>query len=312
MNNVINSLTIVFPLLFYMLVGVGVRKTQVLDKSAMLQINSLIFKLFLPLSIFNNISASESGDISLGPVLIYATFFLVLVFFASWFLFARIEKKRERRGVMIQNAFSSNFALFGMSLSMLILDGKGTGLTETLIAITLPIINIMVVIILQFYGTVKTNSRQIARGIMSNPLIIAAVLGVLFRLSGLVIPAWFNQPLLAMGRIASPLALIVLGGQFNFHRSSKYVRELILGVSLRLIIVPVLALLGAIMLGFRGEVLVAYLALFASPVAVSSHLLAQQMGGDHELAAQLLVYTSVFCIFTLLIFIFILKQFTFI
>lgn len=312
MNNLLLSFATVFPMFLYMLVGVGVRKAKVLDQSAMKQVNTLVFKIFLPLSIFNNIYASEAGDVNPGPVMLYAVAFTLAIFALAWFVFARLEPSRERRGILIQNTFRSNFVLFGMPLSLLLLQGRGTGITEILIAVMIPLFNILAVVILQYYGEGKTNLSKVLRGIVTNPLIIAAVLGILAKAFELTIPTWLNGPFRSMGAVATPLALIVLGGQFNFRRTGDYIPQLVAGVSARLLIVPVLALGGAILLGFRGEVLIAYLALFASPVAVSSYTMAQQMGGDHELAGQLLVYTSVFCSFTLFVLIFLLKQFAFI
>ncbi|NLY35775.1 MAG: AEC family transporter [Tissierellia bacterium] len=312
MNNLIDTFVTIFPLVLYMLVGVGVKKAKILDDSAMQQINSLVFRLFLPLSIFNNIYSSELGDVNPGPVVLYALIFNVVLFILAWIYFARFEKIRARRGVMIQASFRSNFVLFGMSLSMLLLDGTGTGIIEILLAVIIPLFNVMAVLALQYYGEEKTSPAKILRGILVNPLIIAVLIGLLVKTGGIVIPSYLKGPIASMGEIASPLALIVLAGQFNFHQSADYMSELIIGVSVRLIIVPVLALLGAILLGFRGEVLIAYLALFASPLAVSSYTMAQQIGGDHELAGQVLVYTTVFCSFTIFAFIFFLKQFAFI
>lgn len=101
----------------------------------------------------------------------------------------------------------------------------------------------MSVLALQYYGEEKTSPAKILRGILVNPLIIAVLIGLLAKTLGLVIPSYLKGPIASMGEIASPLALIVLAGQFNFHQSADYISKLIIGVSVRLIIVPVLALL---------------------------------------------------------------------
>ena len=69
----------------------------------------------------------------------------------------------------------------------------------------------------------------------------------------------------------------------------------------------VMLTLGAL-LGYRGDTLVPILAIFGAPIAVSSYTMAEQMDGDGELAASLVVLTTAFSILTMFLFIFALKQ----
>ena len=50
------------------------------------------------------------------------------------------------------------------------------------------------------------------------------------------------------------------------------------------------------------------IALFASPTAVSSFTMAQQMDGDSQLAGQLVVFGSLFSILTIFLWVFSFKQ----
>ena len=105
---------------------------------------------------------------------------------------------------------------------------------------------------------------------------------------------------------ASPIALIALGGQFKFKALKDMVKDVTIGVVGRLVIAPII--------GFSTLFLVAYIipgfsvdnayipgmiGLFASPAAVSSVVMAAQMRGDDMLASQLVVWSSVFSIFTI-------------
>ena len=53
----------------------------------------------------------------------------------------------------------------------------------------------------------------------------------------------------------------------------------------------------------------ALIAMFSTPVAVSSVVMTEQSGGDGQLAAQLVVWTSILSIFTMLVITFTLKTF---
>ena len=72
-----------------------------------------------------------------------------------------------------------------------------------------------------------------------------------------------------------------------------------------LIIVPLIALFAAMYMGFTGESFACLIVVFGSPVAVSSFAMAQQMGGDENLAGQLVVVTSAFCILTLFVWVYV-------
>ena len=108
--------------------------------------------------------------------------------------------------------------------------------------------------------------------------------------------------------MATPLALIALGGSFTFTAVKGNIPILSWAVVLRLIVIPVAALGIGALIGFRGAQIVALLSMFASPTAVSSYTMAQQMDGDSDLAAQIVVFTSAFSILTMFLLIFTLKS----
>ena len=64
-------------------------------------------------------------------------------------------------------------------------------------------------------------------------------------------------------------------------------------------LIPAVTLLPAVLLGFRGVALASLLPVFASSTAINSFTMAQQMGGDAELAGNIVVGTSALCSLTL-------------
>ena len=157
-----------------------------------------------------------------------------------------------------------------------------------------------------FSDAENKNLKSALLGIVKNPLILSifaglAVLGiralfvewgVTFRLSG--VPAIY-ETLKYLSNAATPLALIVLGAQFEFSAISSMKREIILGTLVRTVCVPLLGL-GIAYLAFAdtfsGAQFASLVAIFATPVAVSSVPMAQEMGADAELAGQLVVWTT--------------------
>lgn len=105
--------------------------------------------------------------------------------------------------------------------------------------------------------------------------------------------------------IATPFALLVLGGQFEFSAVKSLLKEIVVGTTWRIVIAPILGIGCAISLVKCGIVswgineFPALVALFGSPVAVSSAVMASSMHADEQLATQLVVWTSVFSIATI-------------
>ena len=190
-------------------------------------------------------------------------------------------------------------------------------------AIMVPVFNMLAVIGLSIFNTngEKPNFKKVLLGIAKNPLILSIFAGlaslgiraifvnygITFRLSN--IPA-IHTTLKYLSNIATPLALLVLGAQFEFSAIPSLKREIISGVILRSVVVPVLGI-GVAYLAFRhvfsGAQFAALVAVFCTPVAVSSVPMAQEMGADAELAGQLVVFTTVTSALTVFIASFLLK-----
>ena len=105
------------------------------------------------------------------------------------------------------------------------------------------------------------------------------------------------------------MALLCLGAQFEFSAIRSMKKEIICGVALRTVIVPTLALgIAYLFFDFTAGMFAAMIAAFATPVSVSSAPMAQEMGGDVQLAGQLVVWTTLLSVATQFIAAFLLKS----
>ena len=108
--------------------------------------------------------------------------------------------------------------------------------------------------------------------------------------------------------------LMMLGGQFTFSAVKGMKRQIILGTVARIVLAPVLALGVGYALSRSGVLSLgapeyaSFIALFASPVAVSSAIMAREMKNDDTLAGQLVVWTSVGSVLTLFLFAFVFRS----
>jgi len=306
-----------------MLVGMLCRRLKMFDDHFVSKGNNLVFRVFLPVLICKNIMGASSVDASAAKVFLYVVITVTALFLILFAVVPLIEKDNRKRGVMIQAIGRSNYALFGIPLVTLLFPNEDVSIASILVLATVPLFNVYSTIALQVYNLPenlqeKKNGEEekqrkkkaaihIIKGIVLNPLIIASVLGfILFKLQ-VSFPSPIEKTISNLSSIATPLALFLLGGSFEFSKIQGNLKQLIICVVGKLVISPLIFVTLAAILGLRGPALGAILITFASPAAASSFPMAQQMGGDAELAAEHIVFSSALSVFTVFLFIFVLK-----
>ena len=143
---------------------------------------------------------------------------------------------------------------------------------------------------------------------MTNPLIIGVVVALPFMFWQIELPLVADKTLTYLKNLVTPIALISLGSTVKLKSFEGRVRCALLSACGRTLFVPAVMVTIAALVGFRASALGTILILFGAPTAVSSYIMAKNMNSDHELAGQILLLTTLMCLFTIFIFIFILKS----
>lgn len=295
------SFNAIAPIFILMFLGYLLKRLKVADKKGFDTINKLVFKIFLPVLLFYNVYKTDIGNIFDARLIGFVVIGVVLTFLVGYFVVIACTKDNAKRGVMLQGFFRSNFAILGIPLVGYICGEGSGGLASMMVAVVIPVFNILAVIALErFRGTQsKLNFLRLLKGIITNPLIIGCLAGLAFFLTGIKLPGIVEKSVKDISSVATPLAIIVLGSEFEFSAVKGCLKEIVISVFTRLVLLPLVMLTAAVKLGFSGEALACILVIFAAPVAVSSFAMAQQMDGDEQLAAQLVVISSALCLITL-------------
>ncbi len=309
MENIIFSANVVLPLLLMMAVGYVVRQLKWISGTEAIHFNALAFQIFLPALLFNNVRNSSLESLSNVRLFAFVIIGSLAAFAIAALVVPYIESENPRRGVMIQGIARTNYSLFGIPLLSMLMPEADIGIASILVAVIIPIYNIVSVIVLTCYGSGKANFKNICINLVKNPLIIATLSGIVFLLNGWTLPTAVDSAFLSMGNVATPLCLFLLGANFEFKKLNAVLKQTVITVIGRLIVVPAIALGLAIALGFRGVDLACIMIVFSSPTAVSSYTMAEKMGGDAPLASAVVIFTSFLCIFSLFFIILILKTF---
>ena len=302
------SANAVLPMCLIMALGYGTRRLGWIRREEISAINKIAFRIFLPCLLYYNVYCSDLSG-SFDPLLmVYAVGGVLLTFGLSLGYTLLTEKLPERRGVMIQGMFRSNYVIMGIPVATALLGADQLGTVSILIAVVVPLFNMLSVVVLEVFRGQKPKPLHILGQIAKNPLVIGSVLGILTLAAGIRLPHILEQTIQNISAIASPLQLFLLGAFFQFSGLKTYRRELVTVSAAKLIVAPGLFLgLGAL-LGFRGVAFVSLIGVFASPTAVNSFTMAQQMGGDAELAGDIVVTTSAVSILTMFLWIFLFKS----
>lgn len=309
MENLIFSFNVVLPIFLLMIFGTFLRKIGMFDEVFLKKANNFAFKVLLPMLLFNNIYKSHISDTVNLSLIVFAISIIVGIVGILFIIVPKFEKDNRNRCVIIQGLYRSNFVLFGVPLSRNIFGDSNIATVTTLVAIIIPLYNFLAVIILDWYSNDKSDYKKTIISIIKNPLIIGSVLGILASVLNLKLPAFAEEVVSDMAGMATPLALMVLGGEIEISNITKNLKFITVVTFGRLIAVPAIAVTLAVLFGYRGVELGALFSMVSPSCAVSSYTMAQQYDCNYELAGQLVFVSTLLCPLTIFIFIYFMKTF---
>ena len=330
------SFNAVMPILLMMMLGYFLRSVHFADEAFFKKANTLVFKVFLPVLLFVNVYEIESLSKVNWGVVVYTVAIVVVLCLTGLVLTKLLFRERSKIGPLCQCSFRSNYAIIGIPLAEALGGSEAVGFACVLSAAAIPMFNILAVIILSHYSdddhsaSVKDTLKMTA----TNPIIICVLLGVIVIAIRSALPLnsegevvfsimrdmpFFYSALKTIAKGTTALALIVLGARFDFSKVSSLLGEITFGTVMRLLIAPLVGIGTGMLISANTNLInltsveyPALISLFASPIAVSSAVMVGEIGGDEQLAGQLVVWTSVFSMFTMFGIIFTMKTFGFI
>lgn len=285
-------LNAVLPLFLVMGLGYIARCTGAISRTDVPKINKWAFKFFMPIMLFYNIYTSDLSVAAQPKIIIFAVVCVLVLYGLSFGFVMLAEKNDNMRGVMIQGIYRSNFVIMGIPLAAQLVEGADLGPVVILVAVVIPIFNVLAVITLEIFNGTKPSVGKMLLDVLKNPLIIGIAAGIVVQLIGLKLPEAVESAANMIGKAASPLMLFLLGAFFEFKGIGTYKKQLAAVCIGRLIVVPAIFLAVSVLCGIRGVELAAMIAIFGSPTAISSFTMTQQMGGDSALAGDIVVFTS--------------------
>ncbi len=316
MVSLILGLNVVFPLLTYMAIGYGIKKINWISDKTIDEMNKLVFYVFLSVTLFLNAYNVEREVLQQKENLMLVAlslFVLAVIIIVANLVCNRANVTKARKAVLLQGTFRSNLALFGLAVNTSIYGEVNSGYIAILIAVLVPVYNIVSVFLFSNAHSdnsvsTSTNNKTISYkkvfvGVLKNPLVVASVLGIIFTLLNIQLPGLILGTLNGLSRVATPLAFVLLGAGIVFGNMAKNKKAIISTTFAKLIIVPLFAVGLALLLGYRGEPLVAVMCCFASPLAVASYTMAVEENVEPDLAGEIVAVSTCASVVTIFLFI---------
>ena len=308
MESFLVAVNAVVPFLVYISLGFGVKKLGIVDEGFMGRLNQVVFRVLFPFLMFYNMYQIDPEFVLNVRVLALGTGMLLGQILVLFVTVPRIVPGNPQRGVVIQAIYRSNFVLFAIPLTASVFGEENTTLASMMVAIIIPIYNVVAVFVLEYFRGGKMRLPVVLRNVCTNPLILGAMTGLVFFFLQIHLPACIVKPISQFAGMTTPLALFVLGGTLHFSKIRGNAKYLVPALGLKMVLFPVVVLALAVTAGFNSVERFVLFTMFATPVAASSYPMAQNMGGDGELAGEFVVVSTVASIVTIFLWVFALKQ----
>lgn len=308
LNSLLVALQVVLPMAITMGVGSLVRTVGVVKREDMGPLNKLIFKVLMPCLLFKNIYHIDFSSNSYPKELAFIIAAMLVVFVFAVVVPRRLIKDPKQAASVGQAVFRCNYVLFGVAVTESIYGAGNAGLTALIGSLVVPGTSALSVVLLEMARNQKASVKQLARSVLSNPLVISAILALSIRFLNIRVPEVIISVVESLAGTATAISFISLGVSLNISELRQNRYPMLVGVSLRMLLLPLLFLPVVIALGFRRESLCALMIFFSSPTAISSYPMAAAMDADGPLAGQLVCITTLVSVVTMFILVFLLKS----
>ncbi len=309
MSNLIFTANIVAPVFLIIFLGIFLRWRGLLPLDFNSMTSKLVFNVAMPALLFQKLSSIPFSQIFNPKLILFIIAALCVMFGLSWIVSLFFTKNGKDQGTFIQASFRGNFAILGFALINNAFGADALGYAAIVLAFIMPLYNVLSII-----GLTVPLHREQSLGllhtfvtIVTNPLILAAVIALPFSIFQWPVHPVVTQTIDYLAGLTLPLALIGIGSTLSFHSVIGDKRLTAAATAMKIIVVPLICVPTAIWFGFRGQNLGILFFMFAAPSAIASYIMAEALGSNGRLAANIVLVSTIASLFTISLGIFILR-----
>lgn len=285
-----------FPLIALIVMGYIVKRTVFVEDSFWKNAEKINYYVFFPVMLFSNLAEADIKLNAIQNVIATISIVFILALIALYILKAVYKTRTQQFGVYVQSNLRFN-SYIGLAVVASLFHQQGMTVFAILLVLGIPIVNVFSVLALTNSG--QMNPLQVGISLLKNPLILGALIGGAFNLSGLQLWGGLSAFIKQLAVCSLPLGLMCVGAALNFKGLGSNLLSLWVNTFSRLVIMPLLAYFTCIFLNIPQLEMQVLVLFFALPTASSSYILTKVLGGDSQLMAGVISLQTVVAAFTL-------------
>jgi hypothetical protein len=307
----ITTLSAIAPVFLIIATGHLLFSTKIVDASVWSAIEHICFYLLFPFLIIRTLSRANLDSV---PVVDFLVVLVVAILGMATILIliqAFVWQRYPQSGPSFSSVFQGATRFHGFVAIAVIgplYGDTGVTLAALALAIMVPLLNVISVIVLTVYGRNDSNPEvaAILTKIVTNPLIIACGVGLLFNHFGIPNILFDTVDIIGSGGLG--LALLAVGAGMKLDHAAQHKMLLAIAVVTRLIGMPIMVIAMSWLVGLDGVARTVAIIAGAVPTASSAYVMARKMGGNAELMSGIVTFQVIAAFFTLPLFVYIADQ----
>ncbi len=291
----LNVIEIVLPVFLVIGIGFAIRRVGLVDSNFFTQVNKLVYYVCLPLLLVYKIGGADFSS-TFNFKLVIATSAGVACCFCIAYLYAKWRAfPAAVHGSFCQGSFRGNLAYIGLAIVYNAYGDIGLTRAGILLGFLVPVLNLFAILALVLpQQRQQTSFKEIIKEIISNPLILASLAGLLWSFLQLPIPTILDRTLSIATGMTLPLALISIGGSFTLASVKGDIWKAALAAAIKLLVLPLITGIFMVFFNISGLDFAIGLLMAGAPTAVATYIMACRMGGDGDLAGTIVMVATSF------------------
>jgi len=298
----VEALKTTLPIFIVIATGYFIKIGNILKEETAEGLNKLAYYIGIPIIIFTSLIENKISEIfSLKLIILFYIIFILFIFviFLAYY-FTKLDMKIK--GAVIVSSYRCNSAFVGFPIILSAFGTLAVAKAGLMIAFLMPLTVFSTVLIFKFFDpdSAEIPRKKLLLGLISDPLILAAILGIIISYFDIDLPVIIDSVLDIFSGMAVAIALISIGASFKFIHIKENIKLILIASLSNLVLLP---LLGLILSSFvfkisdidRNIICI----LLATPLAVSAFIMGKEHNSDFNLMSSVLIISTIISAFTI-------------
>lgn len=291
----------ILPIFLTVALGAFLKRLPIFTGDFWSGLNQFGYYVLFPALLFTTLARADFSDLAAGGIGT-ASFLGVLALsaltMALWFPLKKAGVGSPAFTSLFQTSTRWN-GFMALAIADKLAGLEGMAVIALMMTVNIIPLNIINVFVLVWFSGEDRNITAMIRKIVTNPLVLASLLGIVFNFGGIPVyePVFVTMDLMA--RAALGMGLVLVGAGLVLSDALKPKPVVLLPSAFKLLLFPVIIFALAKTLGVSGTPLTMMVLGAGVPTAMNGYVLARQLGGDARLYAAVVTVQTVLSFFTL-------------